>query len=249
MGKADLHIHSAQGDGLATVAQILEYVEHETDLDLIAVTDHDDIRGSLEARELAARHCYRLGVIAGLEITTLEGHILAYDVETSFRMMRPLAATIRQVHEQGGFCIVPHPMSWLTRSVGQRGLRRIMRHPDPLVYFDGIEIINPSMAGRLVHSKARRLNEREFRLPASAGSDTHTLALIGTAYTRFPGHTADDFRRALEQNTIEPAGDFWGLDVHKGLLRIAGRQLWRSWVTLPIQHIRDSRAAGREGPC
>lgn len=248
MGKADLHIHSAQGDGLATVPQILEYVEHQTDLDLIAITDHDDIRGSVEARELAARRRYHFDVIVGLEITTLEGHILAYDVETSFRMMRPLAATIRRVHQQGGFCIVPHPMSWLTRSVGRRGLRRIMRHANPLVYFDGIEIINPSMAGRLVHQKARRLNEREFRLPEAAGSDTHTLSLIGSAHTRFPGHTADHFRQALEHNTIEPAGDFWGLDVHKELLRIAGRQIWRSWVTLPIQHIRDSRTTGREGP-
>ncbi len=249
MGKADLHIHSAQGDGMASVAEILEYVEYETDLDLIAITDHDDIRGSLEARELAARRSYRFDVVVGLEITTLEGHLLAYNVETPFRMMRPLADTIRLVHEQGGFCVVPHPMSWLTRSVGERGLRRIMAHPDPLVYFDGTEIVNPSFAGRIIHDKVARLNGNEFRLPETAGSDSHTLALVGSAYTHFPGHTADDFVQALRDGTTQARGTFWGAQEHRELLRIAGQQMFKSWVVLPMQHIRDSwvekRGTGR----
>jgi len=246
MGKADLHIHSARGDGMATVSQILEYVEHETDLDLIAITDHDDIRGGLEARELAAQRNYRFDVLAGLEITTLEGHLLAYNVHTPFRMMRPLDATLRKIHEQGGFCVVPHPMSWLTRSIGLNGLRRILAHPDPQVYFDGIEIINPSIAGRVTHQKTRRLNRAEFRLPETAGSDSHTLSLVGTAYTQFPGHTADDYRQALEASATKAGGHFWGLAVHKELLRIAGQQTFKSWVILPGQHIRDSWAAHRQ---
>jgi predicted metal-dependent phosphoesterase TrpH len=48
-GKADIHIHSAADDGLATPAEIVEYVEQHTDLDLIAITDHDTIHGGLEA--------------------------------------------------------------------------------------------------------------------------------------------------------------------------------------------------------
>ncbi|NOZ06818.1 MAG: PHP domain-containing protein [Chloroflexi bacterium] len=246
MGKADLHIHSAQGDGMATVSQILEYVEHETDLDLIAITDHDDIRGGLEARDLAVRGNYRFDVLVGLEITTLEGHLLAYDVETPFRMMRSLDATIRKIHEHGGFCIVPHPMSWLTRSIGRNGLRRILVHPDPLVYFDGIEIINPSIAGRIIHEKARRLNATDFHLPETAGSDSHTLSLVGTAYTQFPGRTADDYRTTLKRGQVQASGAFWGTDAHRELLRIAGRQVFKSWVILPGQHIRDSWVSRRE---
>ncbi|MCJ7620259.1 MAG: PHP domain-containing protein, partial [Anaerolineae bacterium] len=105
-GKADLHIHSRAGDGVASVKDILEHVEHETDLDLIAITDHDLLDGALEARELAARKECHFEVLAGMEITTLEGHLLAYDLERPVRMLMPLRRTIQLVHEQGGFCIV-----------------------------------------------------------------------------------------------------------------------------------------------
>ncbi|MFQ5878879.1 MAG: hypothetical protein ACE5IZ_01725, partial [Dehalococcoidia bacterium] len=42
-GKADLHIHTANGDGLAEPQQLLDYVEGETDLAVIAIADHDEI--------------------------------------------------------------------------------------------------------------------------------------------------------------------------------------------------------------
>ena len=72
-GIADLHIHSSIVDGMASVYQIMEYVEYRTELDVIAITDHDDIRGSYQARELAARNNYRFEVVVGMEVTTLHG--------------------------------------------------------------------------------------------------------------------------------------------------------------------------------
>src|SRR5512145_457311 len=95
MGKADLHIHSEWSDGLPSIRDILEHVEYQTDLDLIAITDHDMIEGAFEAREIAAQKRYRFDVIVGMEITTLEGHLLAYDLEKSLRMMKPLDWTIK----------------------------------------------------------------------------------------------------------------------------------------------------------
>ena len=147
LGKADLHIHSGAGDGIVSVAEILEYVEHETDLDLISITDHDLIHGSLEAKELLAKGDYRFECIVGMEITTLEGHLLAYDLEKPIRMLLPLARTVQLVHEQGGFCVVPHPMSWLTRSVGYHGLLRIMEDEREDVALEGLELLNPTLAG------------------------------------------------------------------------------------------------------
>ncbi len=44
MGKADLHLHTALGDGMAEIPELLTYVEEETDLSLIAITEHDDLR-------------------------------------------------------------------------------------------------------------------------------------------------------------------------------------------------------------
>jgi hypothetical protein len=48
-GKADLHIHSDHSDGLARIPDIMEYVQNRTDLDVIAITDHNTIEGALFA--------------------------------------------------------------------------------------------------------------------------------------------------------------------------------------------------------
>ena len=37
LGKADLHMHSTYSDGMATIEQILHHVQHNTDLDVIAL--------------------------------------------------------------------------------------------------------------------------------------------------------------------------------------------------------------------
>jgi predicted metal-dependent phosphoesterase TrpH len=246
MGKADLHIHSGAGDGVASVAEILEYVDQETDLDLIAITDHDLIDGALEARDLLARRNYGFEFIVGTEITTLEGHLLAYDLEEPISMLLPLARTIQMVHKQGGFCVVPHPMSWLTWSVGYRSLRRVVEDDRESVSLDGVEVLNPTLAGRVIHQKALRMNRERWHLAELGGSDAHSLEFIGSAYSLFPGNSAADFRRALEEHTTQGEGRFLGLDDHRRLMSIAGEQMLKSLVVMPSRHLRRAIGSWRE---
>ncbi len=246
MGKADLHIHSEYSDGMATVEEILEYVEHETDLDLIAITDHDMFDGSEAARDLAARRNYRFGIVTGMEVTTIEGHLLGLGLERPVRSLQPLATTIAQIHEQGGICIVPHPMSWMIRSVGQRGILRIHNNATSEVYFDGFEVMNPSIAGRVTSSQAKRLNETRLHLAETGGSDAHTLNMIGNGVTFFNGSREGDFRSALRARTTLPDGHFWTTEELRELARIGPRQMIRSLVILPGRHLRRAaRAAAR----
>ncbi|MFC1482803.1 CehA/McbA family metallohydrolase [Candidatus Margulisiibacteriota bacterium] len=195
MGKADLHIHSDYGDGLASVKEIMDYVEHKTDLHVIAITDHDDIEGSLKAKELARN--YRFDVIVGIEVTTWWGHLLCYDIKNPIRKFTSLEQTLDETHEQGGFCIIPHPMSFLTCSVGKRAIEKI--HVEKK-RFDGIEIWNPSGAGMVRQERAMQLNT-QWKYPETGGSDAHVKENIGRAYTEFPGTTVSDFRRALKEKT------------------------------------------------
>ena len=51
LSRADLHIHSVASDGTATVAQILDHVERQTDLSVIAITDHERIDAAVAALE------------------------------------------------------------------------------------------------------------------------------------------------------------------------------------------------------
>jgi len=197
VGKADLHIHTRYGDGMATVPELLEYVERRGDLDVIAVTEHDTLRAADEARELRARKRYRFDLICGEEVTTLDGHLLALFIDEPVESFRRMEPTLEAIHRQGGLAIVPHPLSWLTRSVKERVLRRVAANGNDGVYFDAIEEYNMSPAGRVTSAKARVLN-RELGLTAVGASDAHFLASIGCAYTVFDGSTAADLRRAIE---------------------------------------------------
>src|SRR5579859_3527602 len=77
LGRADLHLHTRASDGLMSACDLVDHVERCTDLDVIAITDHDETSGALAARERAARNGYRVEVIPGVEVTTRDGHLVA----------------------------------------------------------------------------------------------------------------------------------------------------------------------------
>ncbi|MDP2726453.1 MAG: PHP-associated domain-containing protein [Dehalococcoidia bacterium] len=237
LGRADLHIHSGMGDGLAPIPQLLDYVEHETDLDVIAITDHDSLTGGLKAKEMAAQKGYSFQVIAGTEVTTLEGHLLALFLERPVPSLRSLRRTIEAIHAQGGICVVPHPMSWLTRSVGRRSLERIMASTEDDIYLDGLEVINP-MAGRVTFKKVKHLNQTIYGLAETGGSDAHFLRQIGGGCTTFPGRTAEDLRQALADRATAGVLAFTMRLRELGADEVLAQQ-WRSLVVLPSKHVSN----------
>ncbi len=198
MGRADLHIHTRVSDGMASIEQVLEYVEHRTDLDVIAVTDHEDVTGGLRARELAAKRRYRFEVVPGAEVTTRQGHVLAWFIEENPASFRQVESTLEMIHAQGGLAAVPHPLSWLTRSLSMRTLDRLWMRDEPGITFDAIELANPSPAGLRTRAKAVTANIERWGLPAVGASDAHHLPHVGTGWTEFEGRTAADLRRAIE---------------------------------------------------
>ncbi len=107
MGLADLHMHTIYSyDGTATVPAVLRRA-HKVGLDVIAITDHDEIAGALEALELA--HHFGVEVIPGIEISTAEGDLLALFVTEIVPAGLSLVETVLKVRELGGVCIAPHP--------------------------------------------------------------------------------------------------------------------------------------------
>jgi predicted metal-dependent phosphoesterase TrpH len=203
VGRADLHLHTRVSDGLATVEDLLDYVERQAELDVIAVTDHEDATGGHRARDLAAARGHRAGVIVGAEVTTLQGHVLALFIERSPKSFRSIEATLEDIHAQGGLAIVPHPFSWYTRSLSERTVSRIQELGEPGITFDAIELANPSPAGRQRAIIASSRNRR-WRLARTGGSDAHHLLHVGTGWTTFDGTTAADLRAALESGTTTP---------------------------------------------
>ncbi|MBI2773029.1 MAG: PHP domain-containing protein [Chloroflexi bacterium] len=241
MSRADLQLHSDLGDGLSSPDEILAAAER-CGLDVIALTDHDDIRGSFQLRDSAARQGSRVRVITGAEVTTRSGHLLALFIEDEVAMLRPLAETIEAIHRLGGIAVVPHPLSYLTFSLGERALRDIAASG---VSVDGIELRNPSYAGRVRAHRATWLNAHVLRVAETGSSDAHHAALVGTAWTEFPGTTAEDLRAAILARTTSPGGRAWTLREH---LDGAVRQQWRSMVRDPAKRVWRSYVKGAVRP-
>src|SRR4030081_2448392 len=199
-----MHIHTSCNDGTASVREILDFVRDNTDLDVIAITDHDRLRGAQEALQMSGD--YDFEVVPGVEMTTLEGHCLCLFVEQPIKMWRSLEWTIGKAHEQGGMVIAPHPMSMLTRSIGRWSFERIMHSPSSEIFFDAVETFNPSYAGRIAEPKVRRLNHDQYPRPEVGNSDAHHVEGVGSAYTVFEGTTAADYRRAVATAATRPDG-------------------------------------------
>jgi hypothetical protein len=197
LGIADLQIHTTASDGMESPEDVVRWAVEHTDLDVIAVTDHDRLDGAMRARDFARSSGADLEVIAGIEITTRRGHLLALFVEEPVPSFRSLSRTIEAVHAQGGLCVIPHPMSLLPPSLRRGTISRMMIPGNDQPQVDGIEVVNPAPVQRWWQRRVRRLNAEAWHLAETGGSDAHFVEQIGSAVTRFPGRTAADLKRAL----------------------------------------------------
>jgi len=199
MGTADLHIHSIySSDATTTVRAILKQAK-DVGLNVIAVTDHDEIRGSLEAQQLAPK--YGIEVIPGAEISTKEGHLVALYIKTLPPAGLSLNDTLLQIGYQGGIAIAPHPFNNLPNSLSMESVIGVLTNPRAKGVLKGIETHN--MGTQNFDKLAQKLS---IYLPLAkiATSDAHIYWAIGAGRTEFPGQNSQDLRAAIETNTTFP---------------------------------------------
>lgn len=206
-GCADLHIHTLASDGTAGIEEILEHVEGETDLDVIAITDHERIDAALAARSMARDRGLRFEVVVGEEVTTLGGHLLALWVDRPIRPYKTLRTTILAVHEAGGLAIPAHPLVPYPLCAQGWMLRRLLEDPDVGAHPDALEAFNPTALGKPWHRRVVRFADRHG-LARVGNSDAHELAAIGQGWTTFPGHDAAALRNAIETGRSDFGGEF-----------------------------------------
>lgn len=206
LGRADMHIHTLASDGTAGVVEILDHVERTTDLDVIAITDHERIDAALAGRAMARDRGLSFEVVVGEEVTTLGGHLLALWIETTVKPFRSLRSTIAAIHDQGGIAIPAHPLVPYPLCAQEFALRRLLA--DEARYRpDAIEAFNPTALGRPMHARVVRFAE-EHRLARVGSSDAHALEAIGSGYTTFAGHDGDALRAAIAAGTTHHHGTF-----------------------------------------
>ncbi|MBN2386970.1 MAG: PHP domain-containing protein [Anaerolineales bacterium] len=197
-----MHIHSIYSlDGTDTIRELLEQAAYHDNLDVIAITDHDEIRGSLEAVELAPG--YGIDAIPGMEVTTLEGHILALFIEQNLPPRRPLIETLIRIGEMGGMVIIPHPNSPLANSLHNGDILRAATHPDASKVLVGLEVFTGCLVVNS-HTAPLRGLAQQLRLCEISASDAHVKELVGSGLVRFTGLSAKDLKKALLQRQVTP---------------------------------------------
>ena len=190
--RADLHCHTRYSpDSLNTLEGLLRQMDRRG-IDVVAITDHDQVAGALEfARQAPGRF------IVGEEVKTAQGEVLALFIHELVPPGLSPAETIERIHSQGGLAGVSHPLDRVRQeAIGAQVLDEIHEQ------LDFIEVMNARAVfpadNRQAHEKAVR-----WGLPGSAGSDAHIRIEVGRAYVELPGFEGpDDFLDCLAQGQI-----------------------------------------------
>jgi hypothetical protein len=189
---ADLHMHTSHSYDCATDPEAL--VDHciAQGLGAIAVTDHNEIAGALEAAALERP----ITVIVGEEVKTAQGEVIGLFLTERIEPGLSMGETIAAIQEQGGLVYMPHPFDRLHTIPDAPTL---LRHLDAI---DILEVYNSRLLFDSFNDDALRFAAK-YNLIQSAGSDAHVLPGIGTAINRIPAFEGpEEFLLAMRQNEI-----------------------------------------------
>jgi predicted metal-dependent phosphoesterase TrpH len=191
-----------------TPQELVDYVIVKTDLNVIAITDHDTIAGAIAAGE----YLNFLGdprkseIIVGSEITAQDGHVIGLFLNDNVPSNMTALDTINAIHKQGGLAIAVHPYSFIFRSYGMHGVG----NKTITLAFDGVETRNAIPTELFTNHLAFLINFMNRNYPTFAGSDAHYLIMVGRTYTAFYGNSADDLHKAIIEGQVSARGqDRW----------------------------------------
>lgn len=203
-GKADLHVHSKYSwDSLSSIENILKEAKKKG-LDIIAITDHNTIKGAQEAQRLAKN--FGIEVIIGEEISTKDGHLIALFINEYIAPYQSALSTIKEIHKQDGLAIIPHPDNKFFNSISSRKLSEAFIETDGIEFFNGAAKI---WIGNARQKELKRLNKKVFKRAAIAGSDSHLVRSVGCCYTFFIGNSSKDLYSAIKEKTTVVHGSVW----------------------------------------
>jgi predicted metal-dependent phosphoesterase TrpH len=166
----DLHMHTDHSHDCATPVDRLLETAIERGLGAIAVTDHNEISGALEARDRANG----IKVIVAEEVKTADqGEVIGLFIEEKIQRGLSLEETIAEIRRQGGLVYVPHPFDRMHSVPDYEHLLRVIED------IDAIEVFNPRVAMKSFNEEAARFAAK-YRIVAGAGSDSHVPQGLGS---------------------------------------------------------------------
>jgi glycosyltransferase involved in cell wall biosynthesis len=172
----DLHMHTDHSHDCATPVEVLLAAAREQGLGAIAVTDHNEISGALEAREKAAAAGVKV-IVAEEVKTASQGEVIGLFIEEKIPRGLTLTETVAEIKRQGGLVYVPHPFDRMHSVPDYEHLLTILED------VDAIEVFNPRVAIGAFNEEAVRFAAK-YRIVAGAGSDSHVAQGLGSVRIR-----------------------------------------------------------------
>jgi predicted metal-dependent phosphoesterase TrpH len=187
--EVDLHMHTDHSPDCATPVEVLLETARDRGLGAIAITDHNEVSGALEARRIVAQ-MGDIEVIVGEEVKTAEqGEVIGIFLEERIPAGMTMAETIAEIRRQGGLVYVPHPFDRFHSVPDYEHLMDIVEEIDVL------EVFNPRVALTAFNEEAERF-ARKYRIVPGAGSDSHVAQGLGSVRVRI--HDFDGPEEFLE---------------------------------------------------
>ncbi|MFN8202301.1 MAG: PHP domain-containing protein [Solirubrobacteraceae bacterium] len=172
----DLHMHTDHSGDCATPVEVLLATARDEGLGAIAVTDHNEISGALEAQAKAAD--FGVKVIVGEEVKTAsQGEVIGLFLTEKIPRGMTLQETVAEIRRQGGLVYVPHPFDRMHAVPDYEHLLTIVDE------VDAIEVFNPRVAIGSFNEEAERFAAK-YRIVAGAGSDSHVAQGLGSVRIR-----------------------------------------------------------------
>ena len=186
----DLHMHTDHSMDCATPVEVLLATARDQGLGAIAVTDHNEISGALEAQRKA--ESYGIKVIVGEEVKTAsQGEVIGLFLTEKIPRGLTLQETVAEIKRQGGIVYVPHPFDRMHAVPDYEHLLAIIDD------VDAIEVYNPRVAIGSFNEEAQRFATK-YRVVAGAGSDSHVAPGLGSVRVRMPDFDGpEEFLEAL----------------------------------------------------
>lgn len=183
----DLHCHTwpLSDDSFLSPDELVEQAKAAA-LDGVCLTEHDFMWEPQKVRDLARRHNFL--ILPGIEVNTEDGHMLVYGLDRYVYGMHRMRELARMVEEASGALVACHPFRRSMpfypddEELWDLALERAQANP-AYGYVCAMEAIN----GRGSHDEnlfSWQLCSR-LGLPATAGSDAHEAADVGSCATRF----------------------------------------------------------------
>ena len=188
--KIDFHVHTCYSrDSSITLKEVITYAK-KRGLDGVAITYHNTIKGVLKLKA-----CEIL-IIPGIEVSTLNGHLLGINLEVPIPKKRSIEETIHRIHKEGGLAIAPHPVA-LYKSPPSRNVNS----------YDAVEVMNASSFPFTISTNLSKRFANNLGLPQIGGSDSHYPPEIGSVYTVVDAeNNIEDVVSAIKQGATCPVG-------------------------------------------